>query len=846
MGYVLGIDLGTTFSAAAIARDGRAEIVSLGDRAPQIPSVVALKPDGGVLVGDAAERRSLSDPTRTAREFKRRLGDPTPLVLGGTPYGAEGLMGHLLRAIVDKVVEQQGEPPDRIVLTHPANWGPYKRDLLRDAVRVADLDNVTFITEPEAAAIHYSLRERIEPGEVVAVYDFGGGTFDAALLRRTGDGSFSILGQPEGMERLGGIDFDEAVFQHVADYAGGAVDQLDTTDPTALASVGRLREDSRAAKEALSSDTEASVPVMLPNVRTEVRLTRSEFEDMIRPRINETITTLMRAIRSAGLGTEEVARVLLVGGSSRIPLVHQMVRDAIGRPVAVDAHPKFAIAIGAALSQGPLRAAEVVGAEPETIETVAASTTPTAPTTLPPPPSQPPPPAIEADEADVPEAKKRPAVVVVAAIVLAVALVGGALAFLGGAGGGDGDDGGDDTASADPLDQESLTLEGRSGTVLFLHEAERVIAVYGETVEEIFEDDDIHEPVLSPDGRRLAYIQGNQLKIRDLSTDLFKTFPELGGVHGSPDFSPDGRRIAFTSNVGDNVDIYVANSIVGEDATVTRLTEAPSNEGAPSWSPDGQFIAYESNAPGNFDIFVMKTDGSNPARLTNAAQDDRAPDFFPRIGTMLAFESNRDGDREIYLMQSDGSGETNLTNDPEAEDHSPTVSGDDDVMFLSDTYGDFDIFIKHEADEDATEFFTSQEDTLYVSWSTGFPDTEADDSVVGATTTTKPEKFVEITSSIGVSGDAYEVHFTVSGYSPKISDEAGTLHIHFFFDTVKPENAGTNGKPPGEWVLYDGPSPFFGLKVADRPDGATKICALVADHVHGVQAGTGNCAELPE
>lgn len=852
MGYVLGIDLGTTFSAAAIARDGRAEIISLGDRAPQIPSVVVLRPEGGVLVGDAAERRSITDPTRTAREFKRRLGDPTPLVLGGTPYGAEGLMGHLLRAIVDKVVEQQGEQPDRIVLTHPANWGPYKRDLLRDAVRVADLDNVSFITEPEAAAIHYALRERIDPGEVVAVYDFGGGTFDAAVLRRTGDGSFVILGQPEGMERLGGIDFDEAVFQHVAEFAGGAVEEVDADDPTALAAVARLREDSRAAKEALSSDTEASVPVLLPNVRTEVRLTRTEFEDMVRPRINETITTLMRAIRSAGLGTEEIARILLVGGSSRIPLVHQMVRDATGRPVAVDAHPKFAIAIGAALSQTPnaisapadAAPVEVVGEEPETIETVVAAAAPAPPAE----PKQEPtrttePKAIDVEPPD--GEKKRPIVLIAAAVVLLVLLIGGGLALLGGGGGGDGE--GDDEESEDPLARETLNLKDRTGTALFVLEGSRVIAVHGETVEEIFEDDGVQEPVLSPDGRQLAYVQGGVVKIRDLSTDLFKTFPAVGGAQASPDFSPDGRRIAFTSNVDGNTDIWVASAVLGHEGTETQLTQAPSEEGAPSWSPDGQFIAYESNEPGNFDIFVMKTDGTEPGRLTNAQEDDRNPDFFPRSGTtMVAFETNRDGDREIYLMRSDGSEETNLTNDPEADDHSPTVSGDDEVMYLSDTYGDFDIFIKQNPDDDAQEFFAFSEDTRYVSWSMGFPNTDADDSVVGVTTTTRPEMFVEITSSVGVSGENFEVLFTVSGYSPKISDDERSFHVHFFFDTVAPENAGSNGKPPGQWVDYDGPSPFFGMKVADRPAGATKICALVADFQHGILPGTGNCADLPE
>ncbi len=361
MGYALGIDLGTTFSAAGLTQDGRTEIISLGNRAATIPSVVVLRSDGEVLIGDAAVRRSMTEPMRTAREFKRRLGDPTPLLLGGTPYGAEALMAHLLAGMVRQVVEQQGEQPDQIVVSHPANYGPYKLDLLEQAVRMAEIGKVSFIPEPVAAAMHYTQRERIEPGQIVAVYDFGGGTFDAALLRKTADG-FDQLGEPEGIERLGGIDFDEAIFAHVVQAIGPDWQALDPTDPATLAAVSRLRDDCREAKEGLSLDTDATIPVMLPNIQTEVRITRSEFEEMIRPRIHETIAALMRAIRSANIDTAGIAKILLVGGSSRIPLVGQMVREATGVQVAVDAHPKHAIALGAALAASQNQTASAPGA----------------------------------------------------------------------------------------------------------------------------------------------------------------------------------------------------------------------------------------------------------------------------------------------------------------------------------------------------------------------------------------------------------------------------------------------------------------------------------------------------
>ncbi len=353
MSYQLGIDLGTTYTAAAVYRDGRATICSLGGRAASIPSVVLLREDGEVLTGEAAVRRAITEPERVAREFKRRLGDSTPIIVGGTPYSAEALSARLLRSVVDQVTEREGSPPASIVLCHPANWGQFKIDLLQQAVRLAGLDpsTVSFLTEPEAAAISYAAQERVDPGEVVAVYDLGGGTFDAAVLRRTPSG-FEIIGAPEGIERLGGIDFDAAVFAHVSRSLDGAIQQLDQDDVTAVAGVSRLRADCVEAKEALSSDTDATIPVLLPNVQTDVRITRREFESIIRPSLVDSIEAMRRALRSAGVEPADVSRVLLVGGSSRVPLIAQLVSSELGRPVAVDAHPKHAIALGAAFAAG--------------------------------------------------------------------------------------------------------------------------------------------------------------------------------------------------------------------------------------------------------------------------------------------------------------------------------------------------------------------------------------------------------------------------------------------------------------------------------------------------------------
>jgi molecular chaperone DnaK len=359
--YVLGIDLGTTFTAAAVWREGRAEICSLGTHAAAVPSVVLLRPDDSMLTGEAANRRALIEPDRVAREFKRRFGDSTPVLLGGSPYSADALTARLLAAVVADVSAREGGEPTALAISHPANWGPFKTDLLRQAVRMASLDlPVQYTTEPEAAAISYSQEQRLAVGETIAVYDLGGGTFDAAVLRRTPQG-FTILGQPEGIERLGGIDIDAAVFNHVVQSLGDKFTALDEDDPSAVTAVARLRQECTEAKEALSSDTDVSIPVILPGVSTEVRLTRAELESMVRPALYDSIEALKRALRSAGVTSDELSAVLLVGGSSRMPLVAQLVGAELGRPVAVDVHPKHAVALGAAwLASGQALPADAV------------------------------------------------------------------------------------------------------------------------------------------------------------------------------------------------------------------------------------------------------------------------------------------------------------------------------------------------------------------------------------------------------------------------------------------------------------------------------------------------------
>ncbi|MGB0114200.1 MAG: Hsp70 family protein [Ilumatobacteraceae bacterium] len=392
MSYSLGIDLGTTFTSAAVYEAGRTSIVDLSDRSSTIPSVVFLADDGTFFFGDSAARRTLMDPDRSAAQFKRRFGDTAPLLLGGTPISADQLSAQLLRSVVDQVALREGGTPDHVAITHPAGWGGYKLELLDQTMRGAGLDGAITLTEPEAAVLHYAGLDRIPTDATVAVFDLGGGTFDAAVIHKTESGT-EFLGRPDGIERLGGIDFDAAIFAFVSANLDGAIDELDLTEPTNRSALERLHHECIDAKEALSVDDVADIPVLLPGVQSTVRITRTDFETAIRPALAQAIAALQRAIASAGIEPADLDAVLLAGGSSRIPLVAEMLTAELDRPVAVDAHPKHVVALGAALaagtsatvSEGPLRTTPPKGIVPLEAVTgaaalaAAAANDPTAP-----------------------------------------------------------------------------------------------------------------------------------------------------------------------------------------------------------------------------------------------------------------------------------------------------------------------------------------------------------------------------------------------------------------------------------------------------------------------------------
>jgi molecular chaperone DnaK len=355
MSYALAIDVGTSFTAAAVVRFSQGatptpECLPLGLRGTAVPSVLYYPEEGPILVGEAAERRGLDSPGRVVREFKRRVGDAVPISAGTLSLPPEDIFATMARWVADRATEREGAPPSEVILTHPAAWGTHRTSVILEAMAAKGLENVKLVPEPEAAALYYASQTRVEVGSTVAVYDLGGGTFDTAVLRKTSGNGFELVGRPEGIEDLGGADFDAEVFRYVGEHTGDALSRLDPADAGVRSALGRLRRECVEAKEALSADSEASISVLLPGFQQQIRLVRAEFEALIQGAVRDTVEALEQSLTQLELEPNDLSAVLLIGGSSRIPLVAQLISEQLNRPIAVDADPKSSICLGAAVS----------------------------------------------------------------------------------------------------------------------------------------------------------------------------------------------------------------------------------------------------------------------------------------------------------------------------------------------------------------------------------------------------------------------------------------------------------------------------------------------------------------
>ncbi|MFG3706140.1 Hsp70 family protein [Micromonospora sp. NPDC047670] len=347
MPYVLGIDIGSTNTAATVARRhgatwSRPEGVPLDAGSVTVPSVLHVTADGTLTVGEPAA----DDGARTARGFVRRVGDDVPLMLAGEPCPPQTLTAVLATWVVERVLAREGEPAEAVVLSHPAGWGRHRRELLHTALRELGLGTVTLL--PRTVTVAESHAARGFPGSAAVVYALGGSSFEAALVRRNPRGTYETFGFPQGLEWIGGVDFDEALAEHVRAALGR--EPGGTGPRQAHVTLRGLLPECERAKRELTVGTQTDVLLTLPTGPARVPVSRVQFEDLIRPAVQATVDLLLRTVHSGQIAPAQLDGVLLAGGSTRIPLVAEMLAAALPVPVEVEPDPQLTAATGAALA----------------------------------------------------------------------------------------------------------------------------------------------------------------------------------------------------------------------------------------------------------------------------------------------------------------------------------------------------------------------------------------------------------------------------------------------------------------------------------------------------------------
>ncbi|ATE58031.1 Hsp70 family protein [Actinosynnema pretiosum] len=343
---VLSVDLGTSNTVAVLAAHGRPPRVVEVDGSATMPSAIYCEEGGSLVVGRDAERRARLDPSRFEPNPKRRV-DEGALLLGDDVVPVTDALAAVLRRVLEETNRQLGgESIDEIRLTHPAEWGATRRNVLLSSARLAGADcEVLLFPEPVAAASHYA---SLSVGQALAVYDLGAGTFDVAIVGATRDG-FTVLAS-DGLPDLGGLDVDQALLEHVGRQVAhrdpARWQRLLRPESTGDRRARRaLQEDVRAAKESLSRHPHTEVP--MPEPFEDVLVTRADLEALVRPSMLRSVELLAATIGSTGMTPAQLAGIYLVGGSSRIPLVANMISEKVGVvPTSLD-QPETAVALGA-------------------------------------------------------------------------------------------------------------------------------------------------------------------------------------------------------------------------------------------------------------------------------------------------------------------------------------------------------------------------------------------------------------------------------------------------------------------------------------------------------------------
>jgi molecular chaperone DnaK (HSP70) len=358
MDEIFGIDLGTTNSEIALWRDGQPEVLGDAEGRVILPSVVALSDTGELLVGEAARNQFLLYPERTIRSIKRRMGSDTTVRLGEREYMPQEISAMILTRLKEVAQARLGRPVAKAVITVPAYFSDAQRQATREAGEIAGLDVVRIINEPTAAALVYEAAR--QQGKRILVYDLGGGTFDVSVVRIEA-GVVEVISS-HGNNHLGGDDFDQKIVGHVLEHlkVKHGVDVHDR--PQAMARILRAAE---AAKKQLSDHPYARIAEEYLTeqdgrpVNLDLELSRDDYEAMITPFIEETLGAIHIALESAGLTSSQVEEVLLVGGSTRTPLIHRRLAEVFGQAPHGEVDPDLCVALGAALQGAAIAGADV-------------------------------------------------------------------------------------------------------------------------------------------------------------------------------------------------------------------------------------------------------------------------------------------------------------------------------------------------------------------------------------------------------------------------------------------------------------------------------------------------------
>jgi len=353
MGKIIGIDLGTTNSCVAVMEGGEPVVIANAEGARTTPSVVAFSKDGERMVGQVAKRQAVTNPDRTIASIKREMGTNYKVSVDGKSYAPQEISAMVLQKLKADAEAYLGTTVTEAVITVPAYFTDSQRQATKDAGRIAGLDVKRIINEPTAAALAYGLDK--EQDQKIMVYDLGGGTFDVSILE-IGDGVIEVLATA-GNNRLGGDDFDEAIMKYlVAEFKKANGVDL-SADRVAMQ---RLREAAEKAKCDLSGvmSTSINLPYITADAtgpkHMDVTLTRAKFNELTAHLVESTAGPVRQAMNDAGLTGADINKVLMVGGSSRIPAVQDMVKRLTGKDGFKGINPDECVAIGAAIQGGVL------------------------------------------------------------------------------------------------------------------------------------------------------------------------------------------------------------------------------------------------------------------------------------------------------------------------------------------------------------------------------------------------------------------------------------------------------------------------------------------------------------